>query len=649
MVDLLLNVVLIAKENTSISFLRALNSVLNQVYSFIKILVVDTNEPNSMYSLGLQEDLAAFVNVEYLQLDQSLSIAAIRNIVLHHAEGDYIAFLYSNDVWDSTKALLQLDQLKENPEAVASCSNGLLIDERKKDVTVEPLIEHVTFDAAKWILDNPAKMSAQVIYKTAAIRQAGGFDEQFENFCDGDLLLRLSKKNKVLIMPVFLCECYIAADNEDYDLHNLRDHQRILYKYMDLFLINKRMAQMFYARMICLAKINYLWLNLFLYIFMYFLKSPGRSFLLLLMKIGQVFQNAFKWIHRELSLLKEGIRISKDIRLLRKGKLWKGKTLKPVTAAENKEVPLSFSSARQYNEQNSLKFVFDHKLKSIVIPDYVTVIKSCMFYGCDQLISVELPNTVLEIQAHAFHKCKNLRRVSIQEGSRLGKIGAYAFACCSSLETMSLPSGLVQIGKSAFFECSSLKQLLFTNMIRDKERTNSVFPTALRKLMSYTFAGCSNLLTVEFGVNSMLETVENGAFMGCGKLQRVVLTGGIKALGIYTFAHCKELETVAIPQIDRLENIGKCAFMNCRLLDHFQLPNKIDRINIRTFYGCSSLKFVKIPKKVLAINHQAFAKCTALVTAIVLTGDITISPTAFEKTTEVQIQENVNQETSTTI
>ena len=60
MADYLLSVVLIAKKNTSLSFLRALKSILNQVDTPIRTLVVDANEPNSIYSLGLQEDLALF-------------------------------------------------------------------------------------------------------------------------------------------------------------------------------------------------------------------------------------------------------------------------------------------------------------------------------------------------------------------------------------------------------------------------------------------------------------------------------------------------------------------------------------------------------------------------------------------------------------
>ena len=79
MSELLLNVVIIAKENTSIRFLTTLESIINQEYYPIKIIVVDLNEQNSLYSFGLQEDLIDYKQVKYLKLDDKLSLAEVRN------------------------------------------------------------------------------------------------------------------------------------------------------------------------------------------------------------------------------------------------------------------------------------------------------------------------------------------------------------------------------------------------------------------------------------------------------------------------------------------------------------------------------------------------------------------------------------------
>ncbi len=634
----LLSVVIIAKKNTSLSMRHALDSICRQLYSPIELLVVDANEPNSLYSLGLQEDMGDYPMVEYRRMDHQLSVAELRNLALSYVKGDYVAYMSCNDVWDTTKALLQMEQLRLDAEAAASCSNGVLLDKRKAHVEEEALMETASYDSSKWVLYNPAKMSAQVIYRRAAIQEAGGFDGQFVNFCDGDMLLRLSKRGKVLLLPVSLCECSIPPEEDNYDRNTLIDHQRLLDKHLEYFLADRHMTQMFYKRMMHLARVNYMWLNFMAYSFLYFIKAPGRTTFSALKESGRMLRYLFKWLHLMISMLLEVCRRSRDIRLMKQGKLIKIKALMPVTDILHTErKPLMFSSARHYNGQKPLDYALNRRLKSIVIPEHVTVIKENMFYGCDQLISVEIPNTVIEIQAHAFHRCRNLRYVSIQEGSRLEKIGAYAFAGCSALETLSLPSGLGQIARNAFFECSSLKQLLFTYQQRGEEKISSVFPSSMLKLTRYSFAGCVSLQQVEFESSSMLETIEEGAFLGCNMLKKSVLPGKVTALGSYAFAHCKKLETIAFVQIDALMNIGRCAFMNCQSLSYFKLPDQLEHIYERTFYGCSGIRVIKIPKKVLSISHQAFAKCTLLQKAVIMNGDATIASTAFDKHTELRI------------
>ncbi len=644
MADCLLSVVLIAKKNTSLSFIHALNSILNQIYTPIRILVADANEPNSIYSLGLQEDLAEYPEIEYLQVDQSMSYAGVQNFMLHYVEEEYIAFLSSNDTWDPVKATLQMEQLKEAPKAAASCCNGILIDERKQDLATGPLVQHMNPDASGWILDNPAKCSAQVIYKTEAVKRVGGFDEQFENCSDADMLIMLSKEETVLTIPVSLCECKITPDNEDYDINNFKDGQRLLYKYMEYFVRDRLMAHQYYAQMLQLAKMNYLWLNYMVYMVMYFLKAPGHTTQMFFKRIGYILYYIIQWLRRETSLINQRLGYSRNIRRMKRGKPWKDSYKAKAYAREREGKSITFSSVYEYNAQNPLAFAFNHKLKSVVLPEYVKVIKKSMFYGCDELVSIEIPSTVVEIQAHAFQGCRSLCQVTIREGSRLGRIGAYAFAGCSSLKTLSLPSSIVQIGAGAFAWCYSLEKLLFTYMHRGEERYEELFPEGIAKLARFTFVGCSLLQNVEFGVNSILETVEHEVFLGCSSLKKVIMTGNVKSLGAYCFAYCRALETAAFPQIDYMKEIGRCAFLHCEALVYFLFPSKIERLNVRTFYGCTSLKSVKIPMKVLSIDHQAFAKCSSLSTAVILSGDVAISPTAFDKHTRIEIQQSVDED-----
>lgn len=637
MSDALVNVVLIAKKNTSLHFLRALRSVLSQTYAFIEVWVADVNEPDSLYSLGLQEDLQEFSQVKYVKLEPSLSLAQIRNQLLKSMEGEYTSYLASDDVWHEDKVLRQVKELEENPRAVACCCGGILLDERKQEVCAEILLREVEEDTSFWFLHNPARMASQVVYRTEALRESGGFDGQFLRFQDGDMIIRLGKEDEILFLRDDLCECHITPEHKTYDEDNFKDGQKIIYKYVEYFLVNRAMAQDFYGYMLKLAGKNYVWLHYLIYTVMYFLKGPARASGTALQKGAKLIYYMIKWCRRTSSLFGEFVKMKWHIHLVKDGKLDRIKALS-YTPPMDRETrgPMEFASSQEYNLKGALDFAFDSKLTSIAIPEYVTVIKKYMFYGCEELLQVMIPSTVLKIEPHAFHKCKNLRYVLFEEGSRLGKIGEYAFAGCQALRTMNLPSNMVKIGKYAFAECSSLRQLLFTHLRRGEEVSSRLYPTALRRLSPYVFMGCTNLQAVEFGDNSMLKTIDTGAFLGCSRLQSVVLTGKVSSMGNFSFAYCKQLYTLAIPQIDALKRLGSSVFMHCESIDYFLFPNQLEKIPMRAFYACKGLRVVKIPKKVLSINHQAFDKCTSLTNAIIMSGDTAISPTAFGKHTKVE-------------
>ena len=48
---------------------------------------------------------------------------------------------------------------------------------------------------------------------------------------------------------------------------------------------------------------------------------------------------------------------------------------------------------------------------SITIPDSVTNIGSCTFYGCSSLKSVSIPDSVTSIDDYAFYRCSSLTTV----------------------------------------------------------------------------------------------------------------------------------------------------------------------------------------------------------------------------------------------
>ena len=83
----------------------------------------------------------------------------------------------------------------------------------------------------------------------------------------------------------------------------------------------------------------------------------------------------------------------------------------------------------------------------------VTTIGVGLFAYCDDLKSVEIPDSVNVIGDYAFGGCSGLTGIDLPDD--LYWIGEGVFSGCSSLKSIDLPDGLDWIGSDAFSNCES--------------------------------------------------------------------------------------------------------------------------------------------------------------------------------------------------
>lgn len=99
--------VIIPTYNRFIETSRAINSVFNQNYKNLEIIVVDDLSSNDSYQL-LTEKYGS--KVKFLQNKTNSGAATGRNYGVSEANGEFVAFLDSDDIWFSEKLGLQLSQ-----------------------------------------------------------------------------------------------------------------------------------------------------------------------------------------------------------------------------------------------------------------------------------------------------------------------------------------------------------------------------------------------------------------------------------------------------------------------------------------------------------------------------------------------------------
>ena len=89
---------------------------------------------------------------------------------------------------------------------------------------------------------------------------------------------------------------------------------------------------------------------------------------------------------------------------------------------------------------------------SITIPNGIIEIGSSAFAGCKSLTSVSIGNTVTTIGQAAFFNCKNLRSIAIPDS--VIEIGGTAFYGCENITSITIGKNVSRIGTNAFNGCS---------------------------------------------------------------------------------------------------------------------------------------------------------------------------------------------------
>lgn len=228
---------------------------------------------------------------------------------------------------------------------------------------------------------------------------------------------------------------------------------------------------------------------------------------------------------------------------------------------------------------------YENNLINIEIPESVEYIGMSAFNKCENLKSIDIPENVKTIEPYIFKECKSLSRISIPNGTE--KIGDSAFFGCG-IENISIPDKITEIPESTFEECSSLKEVNF--------------PDGIKTIGDKAFRNCTSLENINFPDG--LETIGNDAFHTTA-LKEVILPDSVSGLGNHTFRECTSIEKIRLSS--DLKTIPTECFDSCTSLTEIEIPEGVETIDMNAFQNNSSLRFVRLPDSLKNIELNAFA------------------------------------------
>ncbi|MFO8114940.1 MAG: glycosyltransferase family 2 protein [Halorubrum sp.] len=190
---------------------RAIDSVLSQSYEDFELIVVDD---------GSTDDTPAVLNsvsddrVQSLRFPENRGANVARNAGIREADGEYIAFQDSDDIWRPSKLELQVAALDQAGESVGVVYTGYyrVYDGRKKygprgKETLAGDIHDELLKGNGWFIPTAVTAVRQTCFETVGL-----FDERLQRLQDWEMWLRLSERYTFEFINKPLIEKHMRQD-----------------------------------------------------------------------------------------------------------------------------------------------------------------------------------------------------------------------------------------------------------------------------------------------------------------------------------------------------------------------------------------------------------------------------------------------------
>lgn len=318
---------------------------------------------------------------------------------------------------------------------------------------------------------------------------------------------------------------------------------------------------------------------------------------------------------------------------------------------------------------NYRAFMYAKKLEEVVMNDGLQTIKGSAFLGSG-IRTLHFPESVTEA---SYFGQTNLRYIALPEGI---KETPDVFGC-DYLVSMYIPSSVVEFGHQAFDYADSLTDIYYggtqeewenivrcecdsgsPELCRDPEDFATIHYNHTHTLDRYyvvkaatseskgvadhaCICGYSVREEYEYEPNSKIEgfcghgliwnfDFETGALSISGKgdmygygditdfpwygikdrIISVELSEGITSISDYAFENCSNFSELVIP--DTVTSIGAYAFSGCSGITELSLGKGIVTIGDYAFSGCSGIEKVELYESVTTIGENTFAGCSGM-------------------------------------
>lgn len=221
--------VVIPTYNREATIEMSINSILNQTYKNIEIIVVDDNSKDNT-CLIVEKLKEKYDFIKYIKHENNKGGSAARNTGARFASGEFLAFLDSDDEWIDTKLEKCMNVFENNGDISMVYSDMILYNVKtgKEKINVSEEWE----DKYKGILcKNIIGSTSLIVIKKNAFDKVKGFKEGLPSCQDWDFYINVAKEFKIKKVNEPLLKYYIHSDSISGNLQRaIEGHKYILNK-----------------------------------------------------------------------------------------------------------------------------------------------------------------------------------------------------------------------------------------------------------------------------------------------------------------------------------------------------------------------------------------------------------------------------------
>ena len=222
--------VVIPAYNAASTIGQTLDSVFSQTFRDFEVVVVDDGSTDQT-----RDVVAGYGDrIRVLSKVNEAKPAATRNLGVHAARGDLVAFLDADDWWREDKLERQVAVFDGRPDVGLVYTADATVDSAGKVLSVNPCPAEARGRIYELLTVRNAMVGSSVMARREAIARAGGFDESLTSIENWALWIRISRDWAIEYIDEPLTLYRVHEGNRSSNVELRRQNVfRVLAKYHD--------------------------------------------------------------------------------------------------------------------------------------------------------------------------------------------------------------------------------------------------------------------------------------------------------------------------------------------------------------------------------------------------------------------------------